>query len=41
MDPYILISAFNVHVRPLVENYSPVLLSTSVGCINKHESVQR
>lgn len=40
-DPYILIKAFNVYVRPLVEYCSPVWSPTAVGRINKIESVQR
>jgi len=40
-DPYILITPFNVYVRPLVEYCSPVWSTTAVGHINKIESVQR
>lgn len=40
-DPFILIKAFNVYVRPLVEYCSPVWSPTAIGNINKIESVQR
>jgi len=40
-DPYILIRAFYVNVRPLVEYCSLVWLHTAVGRINKIKSVQR
>ena len=40
-DPLILIKAFNVYVRPLVEYCSSVWSPTGVGSINKIESVQR
>jgi len=40
-DPLILIRAFNVHVRPIVEYCSPVWSPTAVGQINIIESVQR
>ena len=40
-DPLILIRAFNVYVRPIVEYCSPVWSPTAVGQINKIESVQR
>ncbi len=40
-DPFILIKAFNVYVRPLVEYCSPVWSPTAIGSINKIESVQR
>jgi len=40
-DPLILIRAFNIFVRPIVEYCSPVWSPTAAGQINKIESVQR
>jgi len=40
-DPLILIWAFKVYVRPILEYCSPVWLPTTVGQINKIKSVQR
>jgi hypothetical protein len=40
-DPFILIRAFNVFVRPIVEYCSPVWSLTAVGQINIIDGVQR
>ena len=40
-DPEILIKAFITYVRPLLEYCSPIWSPSSVGYINKLESVQR
>jgi hypothetical protein len=40
-DPSILVKAFNVYVRPLVEYCSPLWSPTSAGNINKTESDQK